>query len=265
LRESNGNIVYYRFGNLARYDHIVHAVFTRLGGVSRQPYASLNVGHFIGDEHRAVETNHRLIFQALNLSSEAIVTAHQVQGHNVAVVEAGDGGRVIPQADALVTDVPGIALMLRFADCVPVLIYDPLRRAIGLAHAGWKGTIEGIAQEAVKTIAEAYGSRPEDLVVGIGPSIGPCCYRVGRDVAESAQASLDVLARRGSAPLLQRRSDGSFHFDLWEANRRQLARLGVKEIEVAALCTACRSGEFFSHRAEGGRTGRFAAVLGIKG
>jgi len=254
LRESNGNIVYYRFGNLARYDHIVHAVFTRLGGVSLPPYNSLNVGHFIGDDHRAVEINHHLIFQALNLSPEAIVTARQAQGHNVAIVGAEDRGRVVPQADALVTDVPGIALMLRFADCVPVLIYDPLRRAIGLVHAGWKGTIEGIAQEAVKTIAEAYGSRPEDLVVGIGPSIGPCCYRVGRDVAESAQASL-----------LQRRSDGSFHFDLWEANRRQLARLGVKEIEVAALCTACRSGEFFSHRAEGGRTGRFAAVLGIRG
>lgn len=302
LRRSSNSIVYYQFNNLARCESLVHGVFTRLGGVSSPPYASLNVGNSVGDDPKAVAINHHLIYQALGLSADGVITAYQVQGDNVAVVGIEDGGRhegsrvrahrqlqnacesvrqvtntlltmestkgylfwesvrqVVPQTDALVMDAGGTTLMLRFADCVPILLYDPIRRAIGLAHAGWRGTIEKISQKTVLTMMEACGSRPGDIIAGVGPSIGPCCYKVGEDVIGFVRGAFDNWQT-----LLHQRRDGSFHFDLWEANRAQLAQVGIREIEVAALCTACRSDEFFSHRAEGGVTGRFAAVLGLK-
>jgi YfiH family protein len=272
LRHEINGLVYYRFASLASHDEVFHGVFTRLGGVSSSPYDYLNVGHFIGDDHRAVEANHDLICQALGVLRGDIATAHQVHGSRVALVGPEDRGRVIPATDALVTDAPGVALMLRFADCLPVLLYDPVRRAIGLAHAGWRGTIEGITAKTVSAMMETCGSRPADIMAGLGPCIGPCCYQVGTEVIESVKASFNHWQG-----LLRPQGDGSFHFDLWEANRRQLAALGVPPlsppklggrkggIEVIQLCTACRTDEFFSHRAEGGRTGRFAVILGKRG
>jgi len=259
-RHQINGLVYYRFANLALHDEVFHGIFTRLGGVSSSPYDSLNVGHFIGDDHQAVEANHALICRALGISRGDVATAHQVHGSRVALVGPEDRGRVIPATDALVTDTPGVALMLRLADCLPVLLYDPVRRAIGLAHAGWKGTIDGIAMKTVSAMMEAYGSHPADIMAGLGPCIGPCCYRVGTKVIELVKANFNHWQE-----LLRPQGDSSFHFDLWEANRSQLVELGVEEIAVIQLCTACRTNEFFSHRAEGGRTGRFAVVLRMRG
>ena len=260
LRHRSGNgLVYYRFANLAPYGEVVHGVFTRLGGVSASPFVSLNVGRSVGDDPRAVEANHGLIYQALSISPDDIATAHQVHSSRVAVVGVGERGRAIPGTDALVTGAPGVALMLRFADCVPIALYDPVKRVVGLVHAGWRGTVQGIARRAVLAMVEAYGSRPADIVAGIGPSIGPCCYQIGRNVVQ--------LVREAFADwpsLLRRQGDGSFHFDLWEANRQQLAQVGVGEIEVAGVCTACHNDEFFSHRADGPRTGRFGVVIGLR-
>jgi len=260
LRRQINSVVYYRFANLTSYDEVLHGVFTRLGGVSLSPYDALNVGHFIGDDYQAVEANHYLICQALGISRGDVATAHQVHGSQVALVGPEDRGRVIPATDALITDTPGVALMLRFADCLPILLYDPVRRAIGLAHAGWKGTIGGIAAKTASAMMEACGSRPADIVAGLGPCIGPCCYQVGSEVIELVKANFNHWQG-----LLRPQGDGSVNFDLWEANRRPLAELGVEEIEVIRLCTAYRTDEFFSHRAEGGRTGRFAVILGKRG
>lgn len=260
LRREVVGLVYYRFANLASHDEVIHGLFTRLGGVSPSPYDSLNVGHCVGDDDELVEANHARIYQALGISRGDVVTAHQVHGEQVAVVGHGDRGRVIPSTDALITNTPGVALMLRFADCLPVLLYDPTCRAIGLAHSGWRGTAKGIAAKTALSMMGAWGSRPCDIVAGLGPCIGPCCYQVGAEVVEVVKARFNHWQG-----LLQLQGDGSVHFDLWEANRRQLAELGVKEIEVSQLCTACRTDEFFSHRAEDGRTGRFAAILGMRG
>lgn len=260
LRHEINGLVYYHFANLASRNEVVHGVFTRLGGASSSPYDALNVGHFVGDERGAVETNHDLICQALGISRKDITAAQQVHGSQVALVGLGDRGRVIPATDALVTDAPGVALLLRFADCLPVLLYDPVRRAIGLAHAGWRGTVKRIAAKTASAMLEAYGSRPADIVAGLGPCIGPCCYQVGTEVIEAVRAKFNPW--RG---LLRPQGDGSLHFDLWEANRRQLAELGIADIEVSQLCTACRTDEFFSYRAEGGHTGCFAVVLGMRG
>ncbi len=258
-REENNGLLYYRFPSLAAYREVVHGVFTRLGGVSCPPYHWLNVGRTVGDDQRAVDANHDLICWALGIRRSDIATASQVHSANVAVVGLEDRGRVAAQTDALVTNCPGVFLMLRFADCVPVALYDPVRQAIGLVHAGWKGTLGQATQKTVETMVETYDSRPADLMACIGPSIGPCCYEVGPEVAKSVQ---EVFPHRPQ--LLHQQGDGSFYFDLWEANRLQLVALGVHRIEIAGLCTACHNDEFFSHRADHGRTGRFAVVMGLR-
>jgi YfiH family protein len=166
---------------------------------------------------------------------------------------------VLPETDALITSSRGVTLMLRFADCVPVLLYDPVRRVAGLAHAGWRGTVSGIARKTVQRMVSHYGCRPEDVLAGVGPSIGPCCYEVGEDVAEAVRDSMPE-----SDDLLNARSQDRWHLDLWRANVRQLAESGVLDIEIAGTCTACRTDEWYSHRAEHGRTGRWGALLGLR-
>jgi YfiH family protein len=258
-QEENNGLLYYRFHSLtAYYGEILHGVFTRLGGVSRPPYHWLNVSKSVGDDQKAVDANHDLICQILGIRRGDIATAYQVHSANVAVVGPEDQGRVALQTDALVTNSPGVFLLLRFADCVPIAFYDPVQRAIGLAHAGWKGTLGKAAQKTVEAMTETYDSRPADLFACIGPSIGPCCYQVGGNVVRLVN---EVFPQQPH--LLHQQGDGSRHFDLWEANRLQLASLGVRQIEVSGLCTACHNDEFFSHRADNGRTGRFAVVMGL--
>ena len=257
-REENNGLLYYRFHSLAACGEIVHGVFTRLGGISRPPYHWLNVGKSVGDDQEAVDANHDLICRTLGIGRSDIATAYQVHGANVAVVGPEDRGRVALQTDALVTHSPGVFLMLRFADCVPMAFYDPVQHAIGLAHAGWKGTLGKAAQKTVEAMMETCGSRAADLIACIGPSIGPCCYQIGGNVVKLVN---EVFPHQPQ--LLHQQGDGSRHFDLWEANRLQLAALGVHQIEVSGLCTACHNDEFFSHRADNGRTGRFAVVMGL--
>ncbi len=249
-----GGASHYRFSSLEARG-VRHAVFGRAGGVSAAPWDSLNVGHKVGDDPQAVVENHCIIYRTLGLAAEDVVTCQQVHGDRVALVQASDGGKTFSATDGLICDVSGLALMMRFADCVPVLFSVPNRSAVGLAHAGWRGTVAKVAAKTARTMIDHYHSRPEELLVAIGPSIGPCCYEVGDEVAERVRA---VFAQ---APVLARRN-GRWFFDLWEANAWQLRQLGVRHIEVAKLCTACHSDEFYSHRASGGSTGRFAVLIG---
>jgi YfiH family protein len=237
----------------------VHGCFTRLGGVSLSPWKSLNTGHTVGDALEHVRENHRRIWKALGIRGEDVVSPHQVHSAVVRVVDGRDRGRVCEQTDALITDTPDVYLMLRFADCVPVLFYDPARRAVGLAHAGWRGTVALIARATVRQMVDSFGCRPSDILAGIGPSIGPCCYEVGDEVLEAAREAFPRAPR-----LVQRQENGRWHFDLWAANRYQLAQMGVTTVEVSGLCTACRTDEWFSHRAERGQTGRLGAVIGLR-
>lgn len=259
-RTTYRSVVYYQFSSFLDRAGVKHGVFTRLGGHSRPPWDSLNTGHTVGDDLEAVEANHDLIFAALGVRREDVVSPHQVHSTTVRVVDERSRGQVCPETDALVTDAPNVVLMLRFADCVPILLYDPVRSVVGLAHAGWRGTVSGIADAVVQTMVHEMGCRLENIRAGIGPSIGPCCYEVGEDVAEAASSAfsdVDVL--------LESRPNGRWHLDLWAANRRQLAEAGVRSIEVAGICTACRTDEWFSHRAEQGKTGRLGAVIGLPG
>ena len=249
---------YYLFTSF-KGKELIHGVFTRLGGFSQGTFASLNVGHTVGDDPAHVEANHRAIYRALGIQAEEVVSAHQVHGDRVAVVSLKDGGRVFPQTDALISQVPGRFLLLRFADCVPVLFYAPRQRAVGIAHAGWRGTLQRIAVKTVRAMEEAYGCRPEEILAGIGPSIGPCCFEVGPEVVEEARKAFPTY----EGILLPGEGDRSY-LDLWRINELQLREIGVLAIERADICTFCHRAEFFSHRGDGGHTGRFAALIGLQ-
>jgi YfiH family protein len=258
-RTTHRSLVYYRFRDLLPYPDLAHGVFTRLGGHSRPPFASLNTGHTVGDDPAAVEANHRLICQALEFRVADIVSPHQVHSATVRIVDERDKGRVCPRSDALVTATPGVLLMLRFADCVPVLLFDPVRRVMGLAHAGWRGTVAGVTWATVETMVSMFGCRPSDIICGIGPAIGPCCYEVGEEVAQAFHRAFPDASR-----LLQPRDNGRWHLDLWAANRHQVAQAGVRQVNVAGLCTACNTAEWYSHRVERGKTGRLGALIGLR-
>ena len=258
IRETLDNgIVYYRFETLDQ-EEVLHAVLTRRGGVSQGPFATLNLGHTVGDTLEAVEENHQRVFTALDLRRDRTVSPYQVHSANVRWVSQAHAGTVQPGIDGLLTDTPGLALLFRFADCVPILLFDRRRRTIGLVHAGWRGAAKGVVKEAIAAFAHHAGSRPEDLWAGIGPAIGPCCYRVGSDVARAV-----ARACPADAPIVHRK-DGGVYLDLPGAVRAQLTAAGVGEVEMSGICTACHTDEWFSHRAERGRTGRFGVVMMLR-
>lgn len=252
--EADG-LVYYRFETL----DVLHGVFTRLGGASEGHLRSLNVGALVGDDPDNIQHNRRVMMAALGLELEATRTVWQV--HSATVLQAdehgpGANGPLPPKADGVITDQPGLGLVMRFADCVPLVFHDPTQGVIGIAHAGWRGTIAGAAPATVRALQETFGSRPADLLVGIGPSICGEHYPVGQEVVAAVEATFGDVEG-----LVWTDDAGNSHFDLWAANERALHEAGVNEVEVAGLCTACRTDEFFSHRAEDGRTGRFGAVV----
>lgn len=253
LRRIEDGLVLYRFDSL-KTDRVEHAVFTRLGGVSWGVFASMNLGSNVGDDEMAVARNHARMLAYMGVDESSVTTAHQVHSNHIAVVSSEDRGKVVPNTDGLVTSAHSVTLVLRFADCQPVLLYDPANHALGLVHAGWRGVAQGIATRAVEKMRDAFGTEPESLVACLGPAIGPCCYEVGDNVAAAMGYALPDWHQ-----VMQREGDG-WRLDLPAANVQQLNAVGVRYIERAHLCTACRTDEFFSHRASGGRTGRFAVA-----
>jgi len=255
----SGGLKYYRFESFP-LDELIHGIFTRLGGVSPEPWASLNLGGTVGDLRDHVIENRRRMFDAIQRPVESGFDVWQVHGVNVI---ATDRPRPLDasheKADAILTSSPEITLYMRFADCVPILLYDPVKRVVGMVHAGWQGTVEQICRYTVEKMQSVYGSRPGDLLAGIGPSIGPDHYEVGPDVVARVRSSFN-----GDAKQLLCSREGRVYFDLWAANRLTLEKAGVKNIETAGLCTACDTTHWFSHRAEKGKTGRFGAAIALK-
>lgn len=253
-RQDDRPCVTYHFENLA-VEGLTHAVFTRRGGVSQGPFATLNVGNSVGDDEAAVAENHRRVYAHLGLAASQVVSPWQVHSNRVAIVSGHDAGQVLPNTDGLVTATPGVALLLRFADCQPILLYDPEHHALALIHAGWRGVAQGIALRAIEALRAAFGSRPQALVAGLGPAIGPCCYTVGDEVAAAMGYALPDWSK-----VMHAYGTDHWRFDLEAANAQQLDAAGVQNVERAALCTSCHSDEFYSHRGNNGQTGRFAVV-----
>ncbi len=252
---------YYQFDLLAD-SPVAHAVFTRQGGVSKGEWASLNVGLTVGDAPENVFENRSLSFQAVGQPIESLSDSWLIHGTDVFIYDSPRPPDQIspPKADIILTDKPGVSLFMRYADCVPIMLYDPIKNAIGLAHAGWKGTVKMVGRRAVEAMSEKYGSDPADILAMIGPSIGPDKYEVGEEVIEAVESAFGSDASR----LLPKYGD-STHFDLWEGNRLVIANAGVKHVEVAGICTGKNVNDWFSHRVEQGKTGRFGALLSLNG
>lgn len=248
-------IRYYQFEKLG--PGITQAVFTRQGGLSPEPWTGLNMGGTVGDDPELVYKNRQRALIALDCDPESVYDVWQVHGVSVVVTESPRSKeRTHLQADGILTLTPGITLMMRFADCVPVLLHDPIRRIVGIAHAGWMGTVRGICREMVEAMQTRFGSKPADILAAIGPSIGPDHYEVGPDVITQVR---QAFGKHASS--LLHKSAETIHFNLWAANCLILEQAGVKQIELAGLCTACHTDDWYSHRAEHGRTGRFGAII----
>lgn len=251
-------IKYFCFDSFQK-EGLVQGVYTRLGGVSPHPWASLNLGGTVGDQRENVVENRKRIFDSAGLKVSSIYDPWQVHGTDVIDVT---GPRPLDQphqkADVILTNVKGITLFMRFADCVPILLYDPVRQVIGMVHAGWRGTIQGAAAEAVNAMVGRYQCSPGDIMAGIGPSICQDHYPVGAEVILAAEQVFESQAEG-----LVWRKNGSAHFNLQKANQLVLERAGIRQIEQANLCTACHNDDWFSHRAEHGKTGRFGALLAM--
>ena len=238
---------------------LTQAIFTRRGGVSPAPWDSLNVGGTVGDDEARVRENRTRSFAAVGRSLESAFDVWQVHSADAVLAIAPRlPGEPHQKADIMFTDRPGVTLYMRFADCVPVILYDPRKAVVGIAHAGWLGTVRGTSRAAVQTMIQTYGSDPADILAGIGPSIGPDHYDVGPEVVAQIQQTFGGEDVR----LIDSRA-GRTYLDLWAANKIQLARAGVEHVEVAGLCTACHLDDWYSHRAEKGKTGRFGALIAL--
>lgn len=253
--QHNG-IRYYKFDTLPAR----HALFTRHGGVSPDPWGSLNVGGTVGDDLARVRENRMLSFQALGCAPESIFDVWQVHSADVVCAHAPRPvDESYRQADIILTDQPRVTLFMRFADCVPILVCDPRNGVVGLAHAGWIGTLRDVVSTTIESMKKNYGSKPADMIAGIGPSIGPDHYEIGADVI------LQVMQKYGDdSEMFLKSHNGKIHFNLWEANRVALEQAGVGQVEVSEICTACHTEDWFSHRAEKGRTGRFGALISLQ-
>lgn len=257
--EQHGALRYYYFSRL-KSAGLHHAAVTRHGGVSHSPWRSLNLGGSVGDSSEHVIENKRLVLQKLGFGVASVFDVWQVHGASVAVANTPRPTDMAqPQADIILTDQPRITLLMRFADCVPVLLFDPQHRVAGIVHAGWQGTVKKAVQTAVYAMEQRYRSSPAQIMAAIGPSIGPDHYQIGDEVTQQVETAFgsDAVSVLAS-------SNGTTHFDLWKANQILLDQAGVLNIETAGICTACHVGDWYSHRAENGRTGRFGVLVGLE-
>ena len=300
IEQQHGNVCYVQFGHLLQFPDLIHASFTRLGGYSKTPFWGLNVSYTSGDDFDNVIRNRMLALKALQIQTYPCATLWMVHGAEVVTldVDTWDDWRTdwphrsyrVDQheliwttkprrkADALITKHSGVALAMSSADCAPLMFYDPVEGVIGIAHAGWRGTARGIAAATIDAMSEQFGSHPNNIRAGIGPSIGPCCYEVTEELRGyfmgqqeldpiSADVSYRKLIRESAVFAVKRMPDrDSLRLNLWETNRNQLLMAGVlpEHIESSEICTSCEKKRFFSHRGELGKAGRFPSILALR-
>ncbi|MCY1714070.1 peptidoglycan editing factor PgeF [Caproiciproducens galactitolivorans] len=260
-----GDVAYLTFPAFEKYGFVRHAFSTRIGGVSENAFASMNLNFGRGDRDENVTENFHRFCSAAGFDYSTLVASSQDHGTFIRRVGAENRGtgiwkpKDIKSVDGLVTDEPDVTLVTYYADCVPLFFLDPVKRAIGLAHAGWRGTVAGIGAKMVKTMEREFGSRPEDLVAAVGPSIGPCCFEVDAPVYEEFSKLTQLNPRK----FIVQNGGGKYHIDLWEANRCILIHAGIQreQITIAGLCTQCNAQWLWSHRASGGKRGGLAAMM----
>lgn len=265
----NKGVTYLTWPEFEKIPGFVHGFSTRLGGVSEGIYSSMNLSFTRGDKEEAVRENYNRISAALGFSPEDIVTSDQTHTANVRVITAEDRGNGITKprpytdVDGMITNVPGLVLATFYADCVPLYFANPVHKAVGLSHSGWRGTAAGIGAVTVKELQKHYGTRPEDIYAAIGPSICQDCYEVSEDVILEFQKT---FSRELWKDIFYRKENGKYQLNLWEANRQILLGAGIlpEHISMPNLCTCCNPEFLYSHRASQGKRGNLGAFLGIK-
>lgn len=282
-RQRAGEVEYLTFPLLSAQPGITHAFSTRRGGVSQGIYATMNLSFTRGDEEDRVQENFRRMAAALHTDVEHMVCTYQTHTTNIRRVGKTDGGKGIVRereytdVDGLVTNDRNLCLVCFFADCVPLYFVDPKHGAIGLAHSGWRGTVAGMGECMVRRMTQEFGTRPEDLVAAVGPSICQDCYEVSEEVAEQfeqlrasipeSDKLLAEMAKQGVYPhrqiLRPGRAEGKYQLDLWLANLLVLRGAGIplSGLQATDVCTCCNSSYLFSHRASQGKRGNLAAFL----
>ncbi len=260
-----GDLVYYTFPQIEAIPFVRHGFSTRLGGVSEGIFSSMNLSFTRGDDPQRVRENFERFCAAIGGSAEQVVISAQEHHTAIRNVTREDAGRGVTRdrgwtdVDGLLTDEPGVILCTQYADCVPLFFVDPVKRVVGTSHSGWKGTVARIGAVTVERMCRDYGCRPEDILAGIGPSIGPCCFEVDTPVYE-AFSQMD-LWEEGFV-----RHRGEKHdLDLWSVNRKVLEQAGLlpEHITVTDVCTRCYPEVFWSHRATGGNRGSLAAFIAL--
>jgi hypothetical protein len=258
------NFKYLTFPILDKYDDLLHCFTTRSGGVSKGAYESMNLGFDTGDDEENVRKNYYILTEKLGINIEDIVETYQTHTNNIRYVTENDKGRAMEDPeytdiDGLYTDKKNIALMSFHADCNAVFFYDPVKKLIGLSHAGWRGTVQNIAGEMIRALAE-LGSNPSDIKAAISPSLGQCCFEVDKDVAD-----LFISINREYKDYMIMQGE-KYHFDLWAINKYNMIKEGMNEenIETAGLCSKCHNDLFFSHRGQKGKRGLMAGIIMMK-
>lgn len=298
IEQRCGDLRYLQFQHFSQFPALRHGVFTRQGGCSQEPYKSLNTSTSLKAVERDsvdhVVENRARTLQALNLANQPCVTLWQVHSADICVFTRAEEWRTdwsartyyeqgwtiqsVHKGDALMTRERDAALALSFADCTPLLFYDPEQQIIAIAHGGWRGTARGIAAATINAMQTTFGCQPATILAGIGPSIGPCCYEVSEEVRQifmgelafesmpTAQEYSPLVRESAAFSTLQLPARESLRLDLRETNRRQLMMAGLlpEHIEIADICTCCNLDLFFSHRGEHGRTGRFPVILSLQ-
>ena len=264
-----GDVLYLTFPLIEETNVVRHGFSTRIGGVSQGIYASMNLSFQRGDDEHDVRENFKRIAAAIGVKEEEITFSKQTHTVNVREVSLEDKGKGLTKqmdydnVDGLVTNVPGICLATFYADCVPLFFVDPKKRAIGLSHSGWRGTVEKIGKRTVEKMSQLYGSRPEDIYAAVGPSICQDCYEVTGDVIEGFQKN---FREEYWKELFYKKENGRYQLNLWKANEFVLREAGVLEehLAVTNLCTCCNPELLFSHRASHGKRGNLGAFLQLK-
>ena len=264
-----GDVLYLTFPLIEETNVVRHGFSTRIGGVSQGIYASMNLSFQRGDDEHDVRENFKRIAAAIGVKEEEITFSKQTHTANVREVSLEDKGKGLTKqmdydnVDGLVTNVPGICLATFYADCVPLFFVDPKKRAIGLSHSGWRGTVEKIGKRTVEKMSQLYGSRPEDIYAAVGPSICQDCYEVTGDVIEGFQKN---FREEYWKELLYKKENGRYQLNLWKANEFVLREAGILEehLAVTNLCTCCNPELLFSHRASYGKRGNLGAFLQLK-
>ena len=255
-----GNQLYLKSDLIEKCGGVKHCFTSRLGGVSQGKICGLNLGFRVDDNPKSVKENYHIVAEDIGLNLENMVLAKQTHTDNIRMVTREDAGKGITKisdiedTDGLLTNEKGIALVVFAADCVPILLYDSKRGVAGAIHAGWRGTVKGIAGKAVEMMKTEYGSNPEDIVVSVGPSIGPCCFEFGMDAEDYFPTEYIKVV-----------SDEKRLVDIWSMNKEQLLSRGIREenIDLLGVCTVCNSDKFYSYRTHRENTGRQTAIIEI--